>query len=62
MKTWNKVTIKYLKDNFEKFNDEDLARHISHMVNRKVRKIAVRKKRQRLGLKKNGYRSFWESV
>lgn len=50
----------YIKDNSTNYNDEDLARNMSIAFNKSFSKGAIRKQRQRLGIKKYGHRGHFK--
>ena len=55
---WNDAQIQYIKDNVATMNDKDLTRALSIKFDKNFTLSATRKQRQRLKLKKMGYRGF----
>lgn len=59
-KKWNEVEIEFLKNNVERFTDEDGARRLSELVGRTITMESWRKKRQKLGIVKKRGRGVCE--
>ena len=57
-KKWTISEETYLRDNVTNLTDENLAASLSQMSGREVTMLAVRKKRQKLGLKKAQGRGY----
>lgn len=61
-KVWGWRHLEFLEQNAHLYNDGDLTQELNMKFDTRFTKSAVRKMRQRLGLKKEGYRSFSQLV
>lgn len=51
-KKWNKVEEDFIRNNANSMTDAQMAKELSHVLSREVSMYALRKKRQKLGIKK----------
>lgn len=61
-KLWTEEENKYIKENAASMSDEQMAISLSTLFNKNFTTGATRKQRQRLGIKKSGYRGFFNVV
>ena len=59
-KKWDQAQKEFVENNCHIFNDEKLAQELTNTFGREFTKNAVRKFRQRLGLKKEAHRSYFK--
>ena len=59
-KKWDDKQTQFLIDNVNTYSDEKMALELQSVFNKVFTRDAVRKHRQRLGLKKEGYRGYFK--